>query len=283
MSGTSTVSGSTVPNNFSGASGATAAFQSYFNSSTTFTVFSSSGVSTVSGPVVLASPNTAVTISGATAIADTSSGGNAITTTSNTTVFAAPNDTVTASTGATSLFGASSGQTNFSLGGSGSSVTGGAGSIVGTVSGGNSTLVGGTGISLFTVTGSNNLAVAGPSGITGIDLSNSTGPETIATNPLGNSGTLVGILGSGADSVIGGGGASTITAGSGQDAFIFVKGHAGGSETIIGFNAKDNLGFAGYGYTATNLPTENVTAVGDVITLNDGTTITLAGIDHKIF
>jgi Ca2+-binding RTX toxin-like protein len=283
MSGTSTVSGSTVPNNFSGASGATAAFQSYFNSSTSFTVFSSSGVSTVNGPAVLASPNTAVTLTGATAIADTSSGGNAITTTSNTTVFAAPNDTVTASTGATSLFGASSGQTNFSLGGSGSSVTGGAGSIVGTVSGANSTLVGGSGTSLFTVTGSNALAVAGSGGTTGINLSQTTGAETIATNPNGGSGKLVAVLGSGADSVIGGGGASTITAGSGADVFGFVKGHAGGSEVIIGYNSNDTLAFGGYGYSATNVPTENVGSVGDVITLSDGTTITLVGVDHKIF
>ena len=60
MSGTTTVGGGTTPGNFSGASGAPAAFQSYFNSNTTFTVFSSSGVSTVTGPVVLASSNTAV-------------------------------------------------------------------------------------------------------------------------------------------------------------------------------------------------------------------------------
>jgi Ca2+-binding RTX toxin-like protein len=115
-------------------------------------------------------------------------------------------------------------------------------------------------------------------------MSQTTGPETIATNPNGGDGQLVATLGSGADSVIGGGGASTVTAGSGNDVFGFVKGHAGGSEVIIGFNSSDNIAFSSdYGYSATNLPTENVTAAGDVITLTDGTTITLSGVDHKIF
>ena len=100
---------------------------------------------------------------------------------------------------------------------------------------------------------------------------------------MGNTGALVAILGSGADSVLGGSGAATITGGSGNDVFAFIKGHAGGSEVIIGFTAKDNLAFAGYGYTGASLPTEAVGGFGDVITLSDGTTITLAGFDHKIF
>jgi Ca2+-binding RTX toxin-like protein len=173
--------------------------------------------------------------------------------------------------------------TQFTASGAASSITGGTGGIVGNASGANSTLVGGTGNSIYTVTGSNSLAVAGPSAVTGIDESASTGPELITTNPLGNSGTLVAKLGAGADSVVGGGGASTITAGTGNDVFAFIKGHAGGSEVIIGYNASDNIAFAGYGYTATDLPSEAVGPVGDVITLNDGTTITLAGIDHTIF
>jgi hypothetical protein len=282
MSGTTTVSGGSLPSQFTGASGATAAFNSYFNSGTTFTVFSGSGVTTTTGPVVVATTNSALTVSGASAVADTTTGGNAITTTTPTTVFAAPNDTVTA-TAASTIYGGGSGVTQFSASGAGSSITGGTGGIVGTASGANSTLVGGTGNSIYNVTGSNSLAVAGPSGVTGINEKASTGPELIATNPLGNSGTLVATLGAGADSVIGGGGASTITAGTGNDVFAFIKGHAGGSEVIIGYTASDNLAFAGYGYTATNLPSEAVGPIGDVITLNDGTTITLAGIDHTIF
>jgi hypothetical protein len=281
MSG-STVAGGSVAQQFTGSAAAT--LNSFFGSGTPFTVLPpTSGAFTASGPVVVAAPNLALTLSGATAVADTSTGGTSITTTTPSTVFAAPNDTIT-SAAATTLFGASGGGIDhFSISGANSSITGGTGSIVGTASGSNSTLVGGTGISIFNVTGPNSLAVAGSAGVTGINEQASTGPETIATNPLGNSGTLVAILGSGADTVIGGSGASTITGGSGNDVFAFIKGHAGGSEVIIGFNASDNLAFAGYGYTATNLPTEAVGSVGDVLTLNDGTTITLAGVDHKIF
>ncbi|MBW4024962.1 MAG: hypothetical protein HIU92_17835 [Proteobacteria bacterium] len=105
----------------------------------------------------------------------------------------------------------------------------------------------------------------------------------ISTNPLGNSGTMIAILGSGADSVIGGSGASSILGGSGNDVFAFINGHAGGSEVIVGFTASDNLAFGGYSYSGSNLPGEAVGPIGDVITLSDGTTITLAGINHKIF
>jgi Ca2+-binding RTX toxin-like protein len=284
MSGSSTMSGGSVPSNFTpGSPAASAALDSFFNASTAFTVFSGSGVTNATGPVVIASANSAVTVSGATAVADTSAGGNTISVTSSSAVFAAANDTVTASAGASTLFGAASGVTHFTASGADSSIVGGSGGMLASSSGANSTLIGGTGISIMSVTGANSLAVSGPSGITGINESGSTGPETIATNPLGNTGTMVAILGSGADTVLGGSGASTITAGSGNDVFAFIKGHAGGSEVIIGFNAKDNLAFAGYGFTPTNLPAENVGSFGDVITLSDGTTITLAGVDHKIF
>jgi hypothetical protein len=275
-----TVSGATVAQQFTG--GAGAVLNTFFNSSTSFTVFSTAGASTVSGPAVVAAAHTAVTITGATAVADTSSGSNAITVTTSGSVFAAANDTVSA-TAASTIWGASSGTTHFTASGSNSSITGGAGGFTGTVSGANSTLVGGSGISIVSVGGANSLAVAGSAGITGINESGTTGAETIATSPLGNTGTMVAILGAGADSVLGGSGASTITAGSGHDVFAFIKGHASGSEVIIGFNSSDNLAFAGYGYTGANLPTEAVGARGDVITLTDGTTITLAGFDHKIF
>jgi hypothetical protein len=279
MSGT-TVSGASVVQQFTG--GAVATLSSFFNSSTTFTTFSASGASTVSGPAVVAASNTALTVSGATAVADTSSGSNSITVTTPSAIFAAANDTVSA-TGASTIFGASTGITHFTASGSGSSVTGGPGGFVGTVAGANSTLVGGSSVSIVSVQGANSLAVAGSSGITGINETGTTGAETIATNPLGNSGSLVATLGTGADSVLGGSGASTITGGPGHDVFAFIKGHAGGSEVIIGFTASDNLAFAGYGYTATTLPSEAIGSLGDVITLSDGTTITLAGFNHKIF
>ena len=275
-----TVSGATVSQQFTG--GAAATLNNFFNASTTFTVFSAGGASTVSGPAIVSTANNALTVSGATAVADTSSGSNSITVTTPGLIVAAANDTISASSAST-IFGASSGVTRFTAAGSGSSVTGGAGGFVGTVSGANSTLVGGSGISIVSVVGANSLAVAGSSGITGINEAGTSGAETIATSPLGNSGTMVALLGSGADSVLGGSGASTITGGSGNDVFAFIKGHAGGSEVIIGFTSSDNLAFAGYGYTGSNLPAEAVGSHGDVITLSDGTTITLAGFNHKIF
>jgi serralysin len=284
MSGSSTVNGANVGPNPSNASGAGSAFQQSFNSAVTATVISQPGSVAVSGSVDITSTQGTLTVSGASAIADTSTGNNVIyAQNSNAAVFAAGQDTISAWSGATTVFGASVGQTTVVTEGSGASVTGGSGSIKALASGGNSTLVGGTGVSLFTVQGNNNLAVAGTAGTTGVDLSSTSGPETVATNPLGNSGTLVAFLGSGADSVIGGSGASTVQGGSGQDSFIFVKGHAGGSETILGFSDFDNIGFAGYGYNGANLPTETVGSLGDVITLNDGTNITLVGVFHKLF
>jgi hypothetical protein len=75
-----------------------------------------------------------------------------------------------------------------------------------------------------------------------------------------------------------------ITAGSGADVFGFVLGHAGGAESILGFNGKDTLAFSsGYGYSLTNAPSETVGSLGDVITLSDGTTITLVGYEAKVF
>ena len=275
-----TVSGGTVGTQFT--AGAAATLNSFFNSNTTFTVLTASGVSTISGPIVVGAANTAMTLTGATAVADTSSGGNSITTTTPSAIVAAPNDTINAAAAST-IFGAGSGVTHFTASGSNSSVTGGAGGLTGKISGANSTLVGGTGNSIVTVTGANTLAVSGSAGVTGFNESGTTGAETIATSPVGNTGTLVALLGSGADTVIGGSGASTITGGSGNDVFAFIKGHASGSEVIINFTASDNLAFAGYGYTGSNLPTETIGSFGDVITLSDGTKITLAGFFHQLF
>jgi hypothetical protein len=277
-------SASVTVTNPSNASGAGAAFTTSVTNAGSITIFNGSGNASVAGPAVLTASNVAVTVSGGTtALVDDSNGNNAVTVTKSAIVFATSGDTVSASSGATTLFGASSGQTTFSLGGSGASVTGGSGSILGTSTGANSTLVGGTGVSLFTVTGAGSTAVAGSAGVTGINEAQAAGPEVIATNPLGNTGQLVAILGSGASTVVGGSGSATITGGSGPDAYLFVKGHAGGSEVIIGFKATDNIGFAGYGYTPAALPAEHVGSTGDVMTLSDGTSITFAGYHHTLF
>jgi serralysin len=259
MSASTTVSGSSVANNWTGgAGGAGQAFLNLITNAPYLNVVGS-GVSTITGASVLMTGATSVTVSAS----------------------------AFSSAAATTLFGSSGGLTTFAIGGAGSSISGGAGGIRGVASGANSTLIGGSGNNLFTVSGSNSLAVAGPGpGTTGINEATSTGPELIATSPTGTSGPLVAILGSGADTVLGGGGASTITGGSGSDVFGFIKGTAGGSEVIFNFTSKDNFAFGGYG-SAGPISAEAVTTFGgvasDQITLTDGTKITLVGIDHKIF
>ncbi|MBW4022518.1 MAG: hypothetical protein HIU92_05155 [Proteobacteria bacterium] len=276
---TMTVGGASLTNNWTGTSGATAAFVSFFNKNTDATI-SLGGVSTVPGSVAIFSRNGSDIVSGST-ITDQSTGHNSITSLHAATIFAAPGDTIS-SASASTVFGAGAHVVNFSISGAHSSIVGGAAGTVGTASGANTTLVGGTGISMFTATGDNSLAVAGR-GITGLDLSGSTGAESVSTNPLGNSGTLVAFLGSGADTVMGGSGASTILGGSGHDVFAFISGHSGGSEVIVNFTARDSVAFSGY----TAAPTETVKSfdgvASDVIKLSDNTTITLVAIDHKLF
>ena len=246
-------------------------------SGTSFTTYSGTGVAGSGAVIVRTAGGTITAGPSTTAIADVSAGGNVVSASTSIVIGAAASDTISA-TGSATLLGAGAGQVTFDSSGANSSVLGGAGSIAGTASGSNTTLIGGTGVSLFTVTGANTLVVAGPSGTTGVDMSGSTGPETVATNPNGGDAHLVAYLGSGADSVIGGGGQSTVRAGSGSDVFGFVKGHAGGAEVITGFNAKDTLAFGGYAQG----PTEQVVGGNDEMTLSDGTLITFIGLSHTL-
>jgi serralysin len=289
MSGNSTVSGTTVVSQFTGATpGSSAALALQQLGGLAFSADSVDGAYTASGAVSLGTGITSATITSATVVVSNAPNANiTVTTLPSAEVFAAPGDTITA-TGADTLFGASTGTTSFMCSGANSSIVGSTGSMAVTSSGANTTLIGGTGTNNFTVSGAGSDAVAGPApGVTDVTLTD-TGGAQISTNPNGGSGTLIATLSAtGADSVIGGGGASTITAGGGSDVFGFVNGHAGGSEVIIGFNSADNFAFGGYGYSATNAPTESYDTPGatgsDVITLTDGTTITLVGIDHKVF
>ncbi|GAB0120328.1 hypothetical protein [Acidisoma sp. 7E03] len=189
--------------------------------------------------------------------------------------------TVTAGSAATTLFGGS-GDITFSAGSSsGDFVLGGSGQTnIAGGAGGNNTLIGGSGTTLITATGSStgDLLVGGV-GTTVINASSTTGALTISVNPNSNSGTLVATLGSGADTALAGAGNAVIQGGSGPDVYGFVAGHSGGAVTILGFSGKDNIAFEGY----SGPPVESVGSLGDVITLSDGTTITLSGIDHKIF
>jgi hypothetical protein len=280
MSGT-TVSGSSVPNNWSGTSGAAPVFASLFTTAPFVTVVSGNGYSSVTGAIEFTSANSTATVS-ASAVADVSGGSNNLTLADPSTVFGAPNDTISAA-GAATLFGSHTGTTSFAFTGDNSSVTGGDGTTIGTSSGANSTLVGGTGNNFFSVTGANSVAVAGPGpGVTGISELGSTGPEEIATNPNGTSGPLVAFLGSGADTVLASGGASTIVGGTGPDVFGFIKSSSGGSEVILNFTKNDTFAFNGVTITS-----EGVGSFGglssDEIQLSDGTSITLVGVDHKLF
>jgi Ca2+-binding RTX toxin-like protein len=108
-----------------------------------------------------------------------------------------------------------------------------------------------------------------------------TGNEVFTTSPVGNVGTVVMGLNNAADTVVGGSGASTVVGGSGKDVYGFVKGHAGGSEVIIGLKTTDVVAFDGYG--SNPIASEVVKNGADVVTLTDGTSITFEGYDHKIF
>lgn len=279
MSGVTTMSGGATPLNFSStAGGSPSAFGNAFGSGTSYTGISGSGAVSVSGAAVINSSNTALTISGASGITDNSAGNNSITLATTTKFFSQAGDTISASSGATTMYGANFGQTTFTSTGALNSIVGGNGNIQGTSTGANSLLTGGQGISLFTVTGANSVVVAGAKGVTGVDLSKSTGPEAFFTNPGSTSGLSVVYMGSGADSFIGGAGTNIVRAGSGPDTFAFLNGHAGGTTYILGFNSNDQV-IGNYN----GISSETITSGSDVITLSDNTKIVLVNYDHKIF
>ena len=83
---TTTISGATLPTNFSGASGASAAYFAAFGPGTPVNTISQSGVYASSGADSLTGSPVAVTVSGS-AVSDGSAGGNTITTTTPASVF----------------------------------------------------------------------------------------------------------------------------------------------------------------------------------------------------
>ena len=233
--------------------------------------------------IAIGGTNDTVTATGDTPVVAFLASGSVLNTGNTTaTVFGATGpSTINAGSGATTAFG-STGDLVFSGGASsGDFVLGGAGQTsINAGSGGNNTLIGGSGTSMITASGSGtgDLLVGGL-GTTMVNAASTTGALTISVNPNSNSGTLVATLGSGADTMLAGAGQAVVQGGSGPDVYGFVAGHSGGAVTILGFSGKDNIAFEGYSAP----PVEAVGSLGDVITLSDGTTITLSGIDHKIF
>jgi hypothetical protein len=78
-------------------------------------------------------------------------------------------------------------------------------------------------------------------------------------------------------------GNNTIVAGSLHDLIGFANGAAGGANTIQDFlPGRDHIGLSGYGLgvVASVLQSESTTAGGTTATLPDGTSITVAGVNH---
>jgi Ca2+-binding RTX toxin-like protein len=237
----------------------------------------------------------------------------------NTLVYAGGSDTITAGSGSDTIIAGSGDNTVLGssgsivvdarnddlhfVGGSGAvSVVGGSGNTVlfgGTGSAstylqggsGNSTLVGGSGTGPSTIGGGVNItafaAGTGPTSLiagTGNSVLNGLtgkGIESFSTSPFSTTGNALMALNGAADTVVGGSGHSTVLGGRGIDTYAFLSGHAGGSETILGLKSGDKLIFGFYSGNA--IASEAVTGGSDMIKLTDGTSITLAGFDHKLF
>ena len=88
------------------------------------------------------------------------------------------------------------------------------------------------------------------------------------------SGNTTLISGAGADTLVGGSGTALMTSGTGSDRFQFMFG-GGSMDMITGFKSTDTLELDGFGIST--VPT--MTSGGStLISLSDGTTITLQGV-----
>jgi Ca2+-binding RTX toxin-like protein len=169
-------------------------------------------------------------------------------------------------------------------GGSGDSVLiGGAGAstLVGGGGTGSTTLVAGAGTTTAYAVGAGNTTLIGGSGDSQLVGVTGTGNELLATDPNGVGGNVHMDLNDASDTVLGGGGASTVFGGQGFDVYAFINGHAGGTADIYGFKPTDIMVFGGYAGNA--IASENVVQGADVLVLTDGTVVTIEGYDHTIF
>jgi hypothetical protein len=171
--------------------------------------------------------------------------------------------------GNTTMFGATSDANSVLIGGSGNNT------LVGGM--GASTLIGGAGNALEFTGGTGPALLVGAAGTSAINGTGGSGAEIV----LVVGGKTVVALNGAADTVVGGTGATTVVGGAGADVYGFIKGHAGGAEIIGGLKSTDSIVFGGYG--SAPIASEAVQNGSDVIALNDGTVVTLEGIDHKIF
>jgi len=85
--------------------------------------------------------------------------------------------------------------------------------------------------------------------------------------------------GHGNDTLVAGTGADTLGGGSGSDLFVFIAGHAGGTDVISGFTSQDLVELAGSSIVALKTQTNpGVSGVNTTVTLSDNTTIIFLGV-----
>jgi Ca2+-binding RTX toxin-like protein len=138
------------------------------------------------------------------------------------------------------------------------------------------TIYGGAGTLKFTGNGGDDKVVAGSGATT---LFGGSGKEFFSAGNEGASVSMHGGAG-GADTFVGGTGSDTLNAGSAATVdFDFAASAAGGSHVVYGFtHGSDTLHFSGYSLTNNQIFADAAVVGGNtVLTLGDGTTITLVG------
>ena len=201
--------------------------------------------------------------------------------TTNFQVFADPGST------APLLFNAGSGSDTITVGQGGGTVTAGTGGYnilyagTGGLTGAATTLHGAANgdqlyasgaTMVFATAGAGRETISGAGGTptNGVSVPGSTASDTF----VAGSGNDTLIAGAGMDTLVGGSGTALMAAGTGADTFSFTSG-TGGKDTITGFKPADTLQLNGYG-----ISTVPAVASGGstVVTLRDGTMITLTGV-----
>jgi Ca2+-binding RTX toxin-like protein len=182
---------------------------------------------------------------------------------------------VSGASGGTTLFGGTGSANTYLAGGNGTNA------LVGGTGNGNTTLVGGSGSTVEWAKGSGATTLIAGTGQSTLIGVTGTGNELLKTSPTGSAGITTMDLNNATDSVFGGAGISIVYGGLGKDIYGFVKGQAGGAELIFNFKKTDVIVFGGY--AGNPIASEKVIHGSDVITLVDGTKITVEGYHHTIF